>query len=429
MKSLKGASMDKWVLATFGLVCSILLTLGGLSFFGLRAIDWQIQTQQSRAVTKLALIEDTAQDAGQMQAEVLLQVLATDAKEKARLYDSIHARADNNAKSLAGYERMVDGEAERQLCLRVMTTRQAYWLETDRLLSINRTNHSPQTSELIVTTQAPLYDNYIEAINNLSEDLQTDAGQSGAATAGFISRLTVIDNVLVLAAIGIAIGTGVAILIVARRLREDNHRLQTEIAERKRAEQQISLQYSLSRAVAKSATVQQCARLVLEAIGQSVHYDLGLLWVVDHRSDALKCEQTWHGNDPRLAAFAASMNNKTFGKGAGLPGRVWAAGQASFAGNISAAGCDCLKPPGRRAWDTPSPFQFLTDAAFRAWWNFSPGPAGRTTTAFWKFAATSASNWARPLSTNACRNSFINRKKWKPSANWPPASPTNSTAS
>ena len=338
--------MDKWVLATFGLVCSILLTLGALSFFGLRAIDWQLQTQQSRAVTKLALIEDVAQDAGQMQAEVLLQVLAADAKEKARLCDSIRARADNIAKSLAGYERMVDGDAERQLCQRVTNARKAYWLETDHLLSMNMTNHAPQTAKWIVSTQAPLYDNYIEAINNLSEDLQTDAGQSALATADFISRLRVIDNVLVAAAICIAVGTGVAVLIVARRLREDNHRLQNEIAERKKAEQKISLQYSLSRAVAKSATVQQCERLVLEAIGQSVHYDLGLLWVVDHRSDALKCEQTWHGEDSRLAAFAAAMNQRTFSKGAGIPGRVWAAGQASFSGDISGAGCDCLKAAG-----------------------------------------------------------------------------------
>src|ERR1035438_3725262 len=78
MNKLKHLSVGTQVLFTFGTLCAILLIIGGLFFFSLRSIERSNQLQQSRALNKLALIDDTAQDVGQLQAEALRQVLASD---------------------------------------------------------------------------------------------------------------------------------------------------------------------------------------------------------------------------------------------------------------------------------------------------------------------------------------------------------------
>lgn len=77
MNERKQLSALTLVLFAFATLCAVLLIIGGLFFFGLGSIERSNQREQSRALKKLAVIDDIGQDVGEMQASV--------AREGARL--------------------------------------------------------------------------------------------------------------------------------------------------------------------------------------------------------------------------------------------------------------------------------------------------------------------------------------------------------
>jgi PAS domain S-box-containing protein len=240
MNKLKPLSVGKRVLFTFGTLCAILLIIGGLFFFSLRSIERGNQQQQSRALNKLALIDDTAQDVGQMQAEALRQVLASDMGEIKRLDQTVRDIEKINARELADYQKLVDTEKEKKLYDRVMQARKAYWEQTQPVLALGLSNRDAEATEFIISKQAPAYDEYLKAINELINYVETNAKETARTTTRFIFKIRIIGDVLAGVAILIAIGTGFAVAGVGRRLKEDNNILQAEIKERKQAEEKLS---------------------------------------------------------------------------------------------------------------------------------------------------------------------------------------------
>jgi len=238
MNNLKQLSVDRQVLFTFGTLCAILLIIGGLFFFSLRSIESNNQLQ-SRALNLLASIDSTAQDVEHMQAEVLRQLLANNIQEIERLDQSVRDLEKINGRKLAGYQEFLDTEKERQLLDRVTQTRKAYWEQTQPVLALGLTNRDAEATELIISKQAPAYDEYLKAINALADYVETSANETTRATTRFISGIRTLSDVLVGLTILIAIGTGFAIAGFARRLKEDNRLLQIEVTERKRAEETL----------------------------------------------------------------------------------------------------------------------------------------------------------------------------------------------
>jgi two-component system cell cycle sensor histidine kinase/response regulator CckA len=241
MNKLKHLSVGTQVLFTFGTLCAILLIIGGLFFFSLRSIERSNQLQQSRALNKLALIDDTAQDVGQMQAEALRQVLASDIGEIRRLDKSVRDIEQINAKELAVYQKFAETEKEKQLYERVMQARKAYWKQTQPVLALGLANRDAEATELIISKQAPTYDELLKAVNELTKYVEADADETARATTRFISEIRIIGDVLVGVMILIVIGTGFAVAGVGRRLKEDNRFLQIKIIERKQVEESLRL--------------------------------------------------------------------------------------------------------------------------------------------------------------------------------------------
>ncbi len=232
-------SAGKQVLFTFGTLCVILLIIGALFLFSLQSIERNNQ-QQFRAMNKLALIDDTAQDVGQMQAGVLQEVLASDAEGIKRLEQTIRSIGQINAKELADYDKFVDTEKEKELYNRAMQARKAYWEQTQAVLALRRANQDSEAVNFINLRQTPAYDELFKAVNGLIRHVETDANETAGVTAHFISESRIIGDILIGGAMLIAIGTGFAMTRVGRRLKEDNKVLQTEIKEHKRAEEELS---------------------------------------------------------------------------------------------------------------------------------------------------------------------------------------------
>jgi PAS domain S-box-containing protein len=98
-----------------------------------------------------------------------------------------------------------------------------------------------------------------------------------------------------------------------------------DITERKRSERRSAAQHALTRVLAESATVADAAPRILQNICESLGWDLGALWLLDTGADVLRCEAVWQVPGRTPGTFASVGCARSFARGEGLPGRVWAA--------------------------------------------------------------------------------------------------------
>jgi PAS domain S-box-containing protein len=95
-----------------------------------------------------------------------------------------------------------------------------------------------------------------------------------------------------------------------------------DITERKKAENRLSAQYAVTRALAESNTISEGASKILQAVCESLGWEYGSLWTVDSSANVLRCSQTWQS----LGAedeFESVSRESVFAPGIGLPGTVW----------------------------------------------------------------------------------------------------------
>lgn len=108
--------------------------------------------------------------------------------------------------------------------------------------------------------------------------------------------------------------------------------------ERRLAEVRLATQYAITRALAESDTLPQAAPRVLEAVCESLAWELGALWRVDNETKVLRCVETWHAASAQIPEFEEASRQRTFSKGEGLPGRVWESGKPAWVTDIIANG-------------------------------------------------------------------------------------------
>jgi signal transduction histidine kinase len=97
-----------------------------------------------------------------------------------------------------------------------------------------------------------------------------------------------------------------------------------DITERKRAEQRLVAQHSVTRILAEVATVEEATPKILQALCESLGWDLGTLWRIDQEAGVLRCAQMWRKPSVEVTQFEAATRASTFRPGRFLPGRVWA---------------------------------------------------------------------------------------------------------
>jgi PAS domain S-box-containing protein len=108
-----------------------------------------------------------------------------------------------------------------------------------------------------------------------------------------------------------------------------------DIAARKRAEQRLAMQNDVSRTLASSLSIGDAAQALLRAICDNLEWDAGLLWSIDTVESVLRCVDVYEGPGVAIPRFAAASRALTFGRGEGLPGRVWTSGRAEFIADIT----------------------------------------------------------------------------------------------
>jgi signal transduction histidine kinase len=104
------------------------------------------------------------------------------------------------------------------------------------------------------------------------------------------------------------------------------------------AERRRTARLAVTEVLAQSASLTEAAAPILRAIGTSLEWHAGALWGVDPAAQVLRCLEFWHRPSAPVARFEAESRQRHFERGIGLPGRVWAQGQAAWIPDLTRDG-------------------------------------------------------------------------------------------
>jgi PAS domain S-box-containing protein len=109
-----------------------------------------------------------------------------------------------------------------------------------------------------------------------------------------------------------------------------------DVTETKREEVRLAAQYAVTRVLADASSLAEATPRMLQAVCESLSWDVGSIWQVDKSEGILRCVETWHISSASVAEFLNVTRNRTFLPGIGLPGRVWEQGEPTWIEDVTA---------------------------------------------------------------------------------------------
>lgn len=112
----------------------------------------------------------------------------------------------------------------------------------------------------------------------------------------------------------------------------------TDVTERHLGERRALAQLAVSRILARAPTLKEAAPELLATLVESEEWDAGGIWEIDPSAATLRCSAYWArpGLDDR--ALRERTLRIDFPRGVGLPGRIWASGEAQLIADIGRDG-------------------------------------------------------------------------------------------
>lgn len=87
-------------------------------------------------------------------------------------------------------------------------------------------------------------------------------------------------------------------------------------------------QYTVTRVLAEAETLENATPSILSAVCESLGWDVGALWTVDH--GVLRCVGVWQAPGIAASRFENITRETKFPRGIGLPGRVWSTAKPAW---------------------------------------------------------------------------------------------------
>jgi len=109
----------------------------------------------------------------------------------------------------------------------------------------------------------------------------------------------------------------------------------TDITERKRAEQRLRTQYTVTQLLAEATTIEEVTPKILQTVCEFLLWDLGALWSLDRQASVLRCVEVWHKESVKVPQFEAVTRERTLRTGVGLPGRVWSRHEPAYIPDVT----------------------------------------------------------------------------------------------
>jgi PAS domain S-box-containing protein len=108
-----------------------------------------------------------------------------------------------------------------------------------------------------------------------------------------------------------------------------------DITDRRRAEHRLASQYAVTRVLSEATTLEEAVPKIIQAIGESLEWDLGLFWRVDKGAGVLRCVDQWKAPSIQADPFTSDTWQRVFGRGEDLPGRIWASGKSAWVMDVT----------------------------------------------------------------------------------------------
>ena len=103
-----------------------------------------------------------------------------------------------------------------------------------------------------------------------------------------------------------------------------------DITQRRQLERRLTVQVVVARIMSESESLEEAAPSLLQAICESLGCDLGQLWRLDRESETLRWLSAWRVSSLEADEFEEASRNRSFGRGVGLPGRIWASRKSEW---------------------------------------------------------------------------------------------------
>ncbi len=120
---------------------------------------------------------------------------------------------------------------------------------------------------------------------------------------------------------------------IERELREAQLR-----RERKRAEAELQLLQTVTRAAAEAGDVPAALAVTLEKLCETAGWALAQAWVPRADGAAIECSPAWYSRGGNRAGFRTASLGFAFAPGEGLPGRVWVSKQPAWVPDVTKDG-------------------------------------------------------------------------------------------
>jgi PAS domain S-box-containing protein len=111
-----------------------------------------------------------------------------------------------------------------------------------------------------------------------------------------------------------------------------------DTTERRRTESRLTLQYAVTQILSECAEVHDAAQKILRTACETLDWEVGVLWKVDHQEGVLRCLDICHATSMATPAFDHATKSFVFTKGVGLPGRIWETAQTYWVDNVTSDG-------------------------------------------------------------------------------------------
>ncbi|HEV8306338.1 MAG TPA: ATP-binding protein [Methylomirabilota bacterium] len=95
-------------------------------------------------------------------------------------------------------------------------------------------------------------------------------------------------------------------------------------------EARLAAEHAVARVLAEAPALGDAAPVILRAVGESLGWEFGGLWIVDRAAQVIRCVEVWHVPEDAFPEFEALSRRTALPSGAGLPGRVWASGEPAW---------------------------------------------------------------------------------------------------
>lgn len=107
-----------------------------------------------------------------------------------------------------------------------------------------------------------------------------------------------------------------------------------DVTDRKRLERRLTAQYEATRIITESTSLEAAAPRLLQAICESLGWDLGQIWILDRDAALLRLQASWHLPSVAAAEFEEASRGRPLARGIGLPGYIWAHGSSHWITNL-----------------------------------------------------------------------------------------------